>query len=123
MENVTFTGQQIVSHIDARHRPEVIADNRHGDNFRHFRCFIAPVFDFLERFPPQVVLRIFSLIKPGDPRVDIPAVVIEFAGRSLGHPAHVGERFPFDALQAHDHVGNLHAGIIDVILHFDVPAG
>ena len=35
---------------------------------------------------------------------------------------HVGGGFVLQVVEAHHHVGHLHAGVVDVVLHFDAVA-
>jgi hypothetical protein len=49
-------------------------------------------------------------------RVEIPADVIE--ARRGDQRGHVGGRFLFEKMKPGHHVGNLHAGVVDVVLHF-----
>src|SRR5439155_2499858 len=52
-----------------------------------------------------------------DARVEIPAVVIE--PRGIGDSAHAVQIFLFELAEADDDIGHLHAGVLDVVLHFD----
>src|SRR5438093_13490533 len=66
-----------------------------------------------EAAPFEIVLRL--LVELGDAGVYIPAVVVEFSVLV----DNIDQGFPLHTLQAYDHVGNLDAGVIEVVLHFD----
>ena len=58
------------------------------------------------------------LIVSGNAGVDVPAEVIEAGG--IDETANFLGRFVFEMAEADDDIGHLDAGVIDVILHFDV---
>ena len=49
-------------------------------------------------------------------RVEVPAVVIEAQRRVLNQPLDVRVAFLFQMDKAHHHIGNLHAGVVNVVL-------
>ena len=53
VEDVAFARQQVVAHADALHRGEMALHDRHRDQGRHFRGFVAVFFDLLQRFRSQ----------------------------------------------------------------------
>jgi hypothetical protein len=55
-----------------------------------------------------------------DARVEIPAVVIEAGLARLGFNFSPG--FLLDMSESHDHVSNLHASVVNVILNVDFPS-
>src|SRR5262249_36887298 len=57
-----------------------------------------------------------------DARVEIPAVVVESDGRVGEQRAHVGGGRVFEMVEADHYVGDLYAGVIDVVLDFDAIA-
>ena len=58
-----------------------------------------------------------AVVPLGDPRVKIPAVVIKARGVCDGGDG--GQIETFQRSEADDYIGDLHAGVIDVVLHFD----
>ena len=58
-----------------------------------------------------------AFVPLGDPRVEIPAVVIE--SRGVGNGADLADRLPFELPEAHDDVGDLDAEVVDVVLRLD----
>ena len=53
----------------------------------------------------------------GDARVEVPAVVVE--ARGVGDRANLVERLALEHAEADDDVGDLDAGVVDVVLHLD----
>ena len=87
----------------------ILAELRHAPSSMSFRVCDA---QFQARFVFRETLR--------DARVQIPAEIIEF--RRGGECANFRERFRFEVQESEDHVGDLHAGVVDVVLHFDAAA-
>ena len=66
-------------------------------------------------------------------RVEIPAEIIERVGKVAGvgkaagainnQRAHLGDSFAFQMQKTHHHIGYLHAGVVDVVLHGNLLAG
>ena len=119
MQNVALARQQVVVDIDSRHCSKMAARDGHRHRFGHTSRIVVAFFDLLQRLSAKVVFRIVGLVKRRDSRVDIPAVVIEFHGGVGNDPADIVESFLLNMLEAHNHVGDLNPGIVDVILHFD----
>ena len=122
VQDVALARQQVVAHADAFHRREMALHDCHRDQGRHFRGFVAVFFDLLQCFRSKGMLRIFGFIKGADPRVQIPAVVVELEGLVGDKLPHVGEGFFFEVPKSHDDIGNLNAGVVDVVLNFHMPA-
>ena len=77
----------------------------------------AATFQVVQRRGANRQPLLVALVPFGDPRVEIPAVVVE-PGR-LGELPHVGEGQVLELAESDDDVGHLHAGVVDVVLHFD----
>ena len=60
------------------------------------------------------------LVPVGDPGVQVPAVVVEPRGR--GDRADLGEGLVLELAEADYDVGDLDAGVVDVVLDLDLPA-
>ena len=58
-----------------------------------------------------------AVVPLGDARVEVPAVVVE--ARVAGERLDLGARLVLQFAEAHDDVGHLDAGVVDVVLHFD----
>ena len=61
--------------------------------------------------------RLVAVVPLGDARVQIPAVVVE--PRRVGDRADLVERPVLELAEADDDVGDLDAGVVDVVLHLD----
>ena len=121
MQNFALAGQQVVLDSQPLHGAQVAANDGGRDNVRHFRGFARAFFDRFQHFAAQGEARFVFLEKARDARVQIPAVIIEF--RLRGQGANFRRRFLGDVEESDDHVRNLHAGVVDVILHFDALPG
>ena len=78
---------------------------------------VAAVLDVVQRRGADLQPLLVRLVPLGDARVEVPAVVVE-AGR-VGDPAHVVEVLAFELAEADDDVGDLDAGVVDVVLNLD----
>ena len=66
----------------------------------------------------RILSRALVLLVPlGDAGVEIPAVVVE--PRRVGDRAHLVEPLVLELAEADRDVGDLHAGVVDVVLDFD----
>ena len=73
--------------------------------------------DVVQRRSAHGEARLVGPVPLGHPRVEIPAVVVE-PGACRDLPD-VGERLLLERGEPDDDVGHLHAGVVDVVLHFD----
>ena len=109
--------EQVVADVHPRHRQQVAADDAVGDEGGHLRGLVAAVLDVVQRVGAVLQPRLVRLVPLGDPRVEVPAVVVE--------PRRVGDlRGPppgllLELAEADDDVGHLHAGVVDVVLDLD----
>ena len=108
-------------HIDAGHRAHMTLCDSHRHHLSHARRVVIAFFDLLQRLRAPVVLRIVRFIERCDPRINIPAVIVELLCGIRDHAAHIVECLSFDMDQPDDHIRHLHAGVIDVVLNFDIP--
>ncbi len=121
MQDFALPRQQIVFDGQSLHRAQVAARDGHRDNLRQLRRHAIPLFDGRERLPAQRKPRRVLLEKLCDASVQIPAQVVE--ARRLRQGPHLGRRLLFHILECNDHVRHLHAGVINIILHFHAPPG
>src|SRR5881394_2959667 len=89
-------------------------DNAIGDEAGDSGGVVVAVFDIVQRFTADLQPLGTARIPLGHARVQVPAVVVELAGIRDG--ADFGQRFVFELTKAYDDVGNLNAGVIDVVL-------
>ena len=78
---------------------------------------VAAVLEIVQRRGADRQPRLVAVVPLGDLRVQIPAVVVE--ARRVGDCANLVERAVLDLAEADDDVGDLDAGVVDVVLHFD----
>jgi len=121
VQDVGFAREEIVVDAEAVESAEMGVDNGGGDDFTDLGGVAVPLFDFLQRAGAEFEARLVFFEEMRDASVEFPAVVVEF-GRG-GEGADFGDRFCFEVLDAEDDVGDLNAGVVDVILHFDAAAG
>src|SRR5271168_530021 len=122
MQDFALAREQIVVDAQARHSAQMKCDDGVGYHFGDFGLFAAALFDSVQRFSAHFCCVCFvgaeELRGLG---VNVPAVVIEM--RLHGHHFDADRRTLFHEEQADDHVGDLHAGVIDVILNLYAMAG
>ena len=83
----------------------------------HVGHLAAAAFQVVQRCGTNRQPLLVALVPFGDPRVEIPAVVVESGG--LSEMPHVGEGQVLELAESDDDVGHLDAGVVDVVLHFD----
>ena len=97
-----------------------------GDVIGEFGDLIVSFFDRVKNLRAQLQLlgillavQLAVAIEQTDARVQIPAVIIErrFVRQRTVERLDVFERHLFDVNEPDDHVGDLHAGVVDVVLH------
>ena len=88
-----------------------------GDERRPARRSVAAVLDVVEGCRRDRQARLVGLVPLGDPRVEVPAVVVE--ARRRRRAPHVLERDLLELCEADDDVGDLDAGVVDVVLDLD----
>ena len=120
---------------EPQHGFQMAPQHRRRNQLGNFCRLIAATLDLVQRrrSATSSALRFSSslpLVVPlRSARVEIPAVVIDPLSRSRfsffeQHLANVGQRFAFQMQKSHHHIGHLHAGVVDVVLHIDfLPGG
>src|SRR5882724_9134146 len=63
------------------------------------------------------------LIMLGDFGVEVPAIIIEADGGIGNQRLHIGGGFVLEVIEPDHYVGNLNAGVIDVVMHFHLMTG
>ena len=116
-QDVAFPGQQVVVHVHPRHRLQVAADDAVGDEGGDLGVLVAAMLDVVERVGPRFQPFLVGVVPLGHAGVQIPAVEVE--PRGVGDRANLGERLAGQVPEADDDVGDLHAGVVDVVLYFD----
>ena len=116
-EDVAFPRQQVVIHIESRHRLQVAPDDAVGDELGDLGGIGSTVLDVVERCRAYLQPRLVFVVPLRDARVQIPAVIVEAPG--VGDSTDAVEVGVLQLAEAHDHVCHLHAGVVDVVLHLD----
>ena len=117
-EDVAFPRQQVVVDVEAAHRLQVAADDAVGDERGEVGRRVAAVLDVVERRRADLEPRLVVLVPLGHAGVEVPAVVVE--ARRVGERAHLVEPLVLELAKADGDVGDLHAGIVDVVLDLDL---
>ena len=102
-----------------------------GDEVGNFRSVVPAALDEVQRIEAQLLACGLIFERPlgiplGRVGVEIPAVVVNApaALRELGEErANLGDSFLFEMQKAYNDVGNLDAGVVNVVLHVDFVAG
>ena len=133
VQNLALAGQKIVFDVEPQHGFEMAAQHRGRDQLGNFGGLIAAVFDLVQRVVAQLLARcllfVASLLVPlRGARVQVPAVVVDarWPSRStlFKQRMNLGERLALEMQKSHHHIRNLHAGVVDVVLHVDfLPGG
>ena len=116
-KDVSLVGEQVVADIQTRHRLQMRVHDPIDDECAHVRGVVAAVFELVQRPGSNVEPALVGLVPFGDPRVQVPAVVVK-PGR-LGDVPDIVDRLLLEFLEADDDVGDLNAHVVDVVLHFD----
>ena len=120
VQDFALARQQVILHAEPLHGAQMAAHDRHGNDLRQFGRRTMPFFDGRERLAAQGQAALILLEKLRDPRIEVPAEVIE--ARSRGQRANLFGRFFLQMSERDHHIRDLHAGVVDVVLHFHSPA-
>ena len=107
-------GEEVVGNANAAHGGQMTADNGSGNVAGDVGGFSLACLDFPKGSAPELAVLGNSVIERGDLGVEIPAVVVELARKG---PDFLQVLF-FQIHEADHHVGDLDAGIVDIILDF-----
>ena len=114
VKDVALLGEEVVGNANATHGGQMTADNGAGNVAGDVGGFSLACLDLPKRPAPQLAVLGSSVIEGGYPGVEIPAVVVELAWKGLDFL----QGLLFQILEADHHVGDLDAGIVDIILDF-----
>src|SRR5438094_9715357 len=76
----------------------------------------------MERFRAVLERRRLGLVPLKNSRVQVPGVGVEAYALICYQLSYVVRRLLFKALEAHNHIGHLDAGVVNVVLDFDLGA-
>src|SRR4029077_16755388 len=115
VKNFALTSEKFVRNAEASHGFEMQTDNGVGDDLGDFGFFAAIFFNGFKGAGAKFVGARFVVIqKVGDFGVEIPAVVVE--ARLHGGHFHANGSEPLHIEEADDDIGDLDAGVVNVIL-------
>ena len=129
-EDLGLAGQEVVLDAEAEHGFEVAMEDFGGDEVGDLGGFALAVLESVEGFEAELLaggqLRWVFGVPLGDAGVEVPAVKVDalvgFEG--FGEEfADLGEVHALEVGEADDDVGDLDAGVVDVVLDADLPAG
>ncbi len=119
-QDVPLPGEQVVADIQAGHSFEMAPDDTIGDERGKFCRRIPAVLDFVQRRGSDLQPLLVLFVPVRHAGIQVPAVVIEPG--SVGDVPDSGEILALDFPEAHGDVSHLHAGVVDVVLNFDIPS-
>ncbi len=120
MENLALAGEHIVLDAQAEHRVQMRQDDGVGDDVGQIRDRARAGFDGVQCFAaPGQRFRIGFVVRRSS-GVEIPAEIVE--ARLRRQRSDLLGRLLLQVVKSHHHVGDLHAGVVDVVLHFDALA-
>ena len=119
-KDVALPGKEIVADVDALHRRQVAPDDRLGDERAQRPLGLGVLLDRFEGVFAKLHSSAVLGVEIGHARIQVPANVVEaFVAR--GERLHVVERLVLEVKKSDDDVRDLDAGVVDVVLHLDVP--
>ena len=119
-DDVALFREKVVLDVEAEHRRKVAMDDRARDERRQLRSFPFALLDAMQRVaPPLLGLRMLGVVVR-HLRVEVPAEVIESHGRIVDPLLDRGRVFLEQMLERDDDVGDLDAGVVDVVLDLDL---
>src|SRR5262249_34118615 len=99
-------------------RLQMRTDNAIGNEARDSGGVVVSVLDVVKGFRPDSQAFRIAGVPLGHTSVEVPAVIIKLA--TVGNLSDLLQRLVFELAESHGDVGDLHAGIVDVILYFDL---
>ena len=119
VQDLALARQQVVFDLDPPHRVEMGVYNRVGDDARDRGQFAFAGLNCVQRFGAVRRQRRIRLVGPRNFGVEVPAVIVKPRGRVAGHLPHFSERLLLHKMESNHHIGYLHPGVVDVVLHLD----
>ena len=121
MQNVALPRQEVVFDIETIHGLEMTPQDRDRNHIRDSGTFVVAFLDGMQRLLANLQVLLVLGVPVRDAGVEVPAVVVET--RLASQLLDFGPRLLLDMQKSHHHVGNLHAGVVDVVLNIHFPAG
>src|SRR5436853_2136075 len=121
VQDFALTRQKVIFDIEPVPGLKMSPEYRDRDQVRDLRSFISALFNRVQRLDAGLKVLFILLVPLRDAGIQVPAVVIET--RLVSELFNFSARLFGQLQKADDHVGNLNAGVIDVILDVDLAAG
>ena len=122
MQNLAFARQYVVDHAQPAHRAQMAEYDRVGHHVSQVGKLTVALLDGMQHLmtPGFLIFRmIFEMLR--DSGVNVPAEIVEAI--ATGKLRHFGRALPFKMPEAANDIGHLHAGVIDIVLHFGSLSG
>ena len=120
VQDFALARQKVVFDVETVHRFKMSTQHGSRNQFCDRRRFARWVFDGMQRIATRLQICFVVLVPLRNAGIQIPAVVVE--ARLSSERFDFGARFFLDVRETNDHIGHLHTGIVDVILHIHFPA-
>ncbi len=122
VEDLALARQEVVFDVEAVHGLEMPPQHCSGNEFGDLGFLVAALLDGVQRIQARLQMLLVLLVPLRNTGVEVPTVIIE--ARSRGDQVdNVLLRLVLDLGETHDHVSNLYAGVVDVVLDVDGVAG
>ena len=116
-QDVALPRQQLIVDVETRHRLQVRVDNGVGDERGETGGGIDAVLDVVQGCRTDLQAVLVALVPLRDAGIEIPAVVIEAC--RCRDSLRILEGELLELLEADDDIGDLDAGVVNVVLHLD----
>jgi hypothetical protein len=117
-QDVALVGQQVVADAQASHGGEVAPDDPAGHVGPQAGRVARPFLDGVKDLRSQGLAVWIGRVEIPDPRVQVPAVVVEAAV----DPLHLRQAHLLEVDKPHHDVGDLDTRVVDVVLDADLEA-
>ena len=121
MQDFALARQEVVLDVEPVHGFEVAAQDGSRDQLGDGGGFAGGVFDGMQRCGADLQILFVLFVPLRDAGVEIPAVVVE--ARLARESFNFRARLFLDLSETHNHVGDLHASVVDIVLDVDFAAG
>ena len=120
VQDFALARQEVVFDVEPVHGLKMAAQHGDRDQIGDGSRLRRAIFDGVQRLQTHLQILLVLGVPLRNASVEIPAVVVEarLAGQGLDFRA----RFLLDVSKPDNHVGDLHAGVVDVVLNVDFPA-
>ncbi len=118
MEDLALARQEVVLDVEPVHGLQVTPQNRRRDQIGDISHLISALLDGMQHFKSHFKILLVLLVPLRDPRIEVPAVVIEARVRR-DQLRDLLLRLLLQARETDDDIGHLHSGVVNVVLDVD----